>query len=360
MRKHFAALAAAGLAALITGAGAMAADFYAGKRLTILINFAAGGPTDIEGRLLARHIGKHIPGNPNIVVQNMDGAGGLVGTNYIGEVAPKDGTTLGYLTGAGMASVVARDRMRVDFLTYGFVGYQPVAQIYFVRKDVAPGINTPADIFKAQNLVVGGLAADSSKDLQLRLLADIMGLKYKYVTAYKGSAGARLAMERGEINMFAESVPGYRAQVEPSLIAKGLAIPVFADPGWNGSQYYVPFMAKGFPDIPPFHEFYEKATGKPPSGPAWNIFRSILAFDSQMARLITFPPGVPKEAISILQDSVRKLNTDKEFAADAEKLVNFVPNYEANENIHQIIAGALKVSDADRQWIADYIKNAPR
>ncbi len=355
-------LRAAAAAALICVAfqAAKSADFYQGKRLTILINFAAGGPTDIEGRLLARHIGKHIPGNPTVIVQNMDGAGGLVGTNYIGEVAPKDGTTLGYLTGAGMSYIVARERQRVDFLTYGFVAFQPVAQIYFVRKDVAPGIKTPADIFKAQNLVIGGLSADSSKDLQLRLLADVMGLKYKYVTAYKGSAGARLAMERGEISMFAETVPGYRAQVEPALIAKDIAIPLFSDPGWNGASYYVPFMVKSFPDIPPFHEFYEKATGKPPSGPEWNIFKSILAFDSQMARLITFPPGVPKEAIDTMQDAVRKLNADKEFASDAEKLVNFVPNYEARADLPQFIANALKVSDADRQWIANYIKNAPK
>ena len=71
--------------------------FYAGKKLTILVNFAPGGPSDIEGRLLARHIGKHIPGSPAIIVQNMDGAGGQVGTNYLGEVAPRDGSMVGYL-----------------------------------------------------------------------------------------------------------------------------------------------------------------------------------------------------------------------------------------------------------------------
>ena len=66
--------------------------FYKGKRLTLLINFAAGGPSDIEGRLLAKHIAKHIDGQPQIIVQNKDGAGGLVGTNYVGEVGPRDGT----------------------------------------------------------------------------------------------------------------------------------------------------------------------------------------------------------------------------------------------------------------------------
>ena len=80
--------------------------FYKGKRLTIMINFAPGGPTDIEGRLLARHIAKHIDGQPLIIVQNMDGAGGLIGTNYLGEVAPKDGSVVGFLTAPAWRSVV--------------------------------------------------------------------------------------------------------------------------------------------------------------------------------------------------------------------------------------------------------------
>src|SRR5262245_35916351 len=74
--------------------------FYKGKRLTILINFAVGSPTDIEGRLFAKHLARHIDGTPGIVVQNMDGAGGVVGAKYLGEVAPRDGTMAGYFTGA--------------------------------------------------------------------------------------------------------------------------------------------------------------------------------------------------------------------------------------------------------------------
>src|SRR5215510_16274449 len=73
--------------------------FYKGKRLTMLINFAAGGPTDIEGRIFAKYLVKHIDGNPNIVTQNLDGAGGLTGAAYLGEVAARDGTYFGYLTG---------------------------------------------------------------------------------------------------------------------------------------------------------------------------------------------------------------------------------------------------------------------
>ena len=88
-------------AAVVLAAHSAAAQqpYYKGKRLTVLINFAAGGPADIESRIFAKHLVKHIDGAPNLVIQNMDGAGGLIGAQYLGEVAAKDGTVLGALTG---------------------------------------------------------------------------------------------------------------------------------------------------------------------------------------------------------------------------------------------------------------------
>src|SRR5262249_46356897 len=120
-------------AALVCAALPAHADdpFYKGKRLTALINFAAGGPTDIEGRLLARHIGTHIEGQPSIIVQNMEGAGGLIGNQYVGEVAPKDGTVLGYFTGAAWLYATAPEKHRVDFKTYEFIAYQPGTTVYY-------------------------------------------------------------------------------------------------------------------------------------------------------------------------------------------------------------------------------------
>src|SRR5262249_61346575 len=90
------------LGAALLGGGHASADepYYRGGRLTLIINFAAGGPTDIEGRLLAKRLTKHIDGHPGMIVQNMDGAGGMIGAGFLGEVAPKDGTTLGYFTGS--------------------------------------------------------------------------------------------------------------------------------------------------------------------------------------------------------------------------------------------------------------------
>src|SRR5438105_9912531 len=225
-----AAIAGLCAAVLLAAGTARAADpFYKGKRITLLINFAAGGPTDIEGRLFGKYLVKHLAGQPNLIVQNMDGAGGVIGATYLGEVAPKDGTFIGYLSGTSWIYVSEPERWRVDFRSYEFVAYAPGTTVHFVRADVPPGMKQPADIVKAKDLIAGGLSIDTSKDLRLRLGLDMLGVPFRYVTGYRSSPPARLALQRGEINMFSESPPSYRSIVEPALVKTGLAIPVWWD-----------------------------------------------------------------------------------------------------------------------------------
>ena len=237
-----------------------------GKRLTLLINFAPGGPTDVEGRLLAKHIVKHIDGNPLIVVQNKDGASGMVGAAYLGEVGPKDGTMFGYLTGTSWNYVIDPAAFRVDFRSYDFIGAQPGNAVYYMRTDTPPGMKAPADLMKAQGLVVGGLGADSSKDLLQRLTFDMLGLHYRYVTGYRSSNTARLALQNGEINVHSESTPGYLGVVEPSLVKTGKVMPLWYDPTNDGKRL-MPIDSMAHKDIATFPEFYKSVKGGDAVGP---------------------------------------------------------------------------------------------
>jgi tripartite-type tricarboxylate transporter receptor subunit TctC len=356
MLNHWKGLAA-GLCfgASIAAAPATAADgFYQGKRLTVLINFAVGGPTDIEGRLFAKHIGKHLAGTPNIIVQNMDGGGGATGTNFLGEIAPKDGTVLGYLTGVAWRYVNIKERSRVDFLSYNMLAYQPGTTVYYARSNVEPGLKVASDILKAQNLVVGGLTADSSKDILERLSLDLLGVKYKYVTGYTSNSNARLALQRNEINMFAESPPGYIAAVAPSLVASGEVVPLYFDPGYNGKRFSRPAQANGL-DMKPFQEFLRDVKGREPEGKLWDIYKKAIAINGAMQRIVAFPPGTPKPAMDTMREAIRKLATDQEFASDAMKSVGFVPDYEAGDSVQAEVTAALSLPEEDRKFIADYI-----
>ena len=331
--------------------------YYKGKRLTVLINFAAGGPTDIEGRLFAKYLGRHIDGQPTVIVQNMDGAGGVIGAQFVGEVAPKDGTVMGYFAGTSWVYVSDPERWRVDFKAYEFVAYQPGTSIYYVRTDVSPGMKEATDIMKAKGLVSGGLAADNSKDLLMRLALDMLGVSYRHVTGYRSNNTARMALQQNEINFFSESPPGYRSVVEPNLVKNGMVIPVYYDPGWNGESIGVPKPVEGL-TVQPFHELYRKLKGAPPSGQLWDVYLAMLAINSAMQRLLVLPPTTPQPALDALQAAVARLNSDKAFADDAQKTIGFVPEYVAGAQVNRQVRQALVVRPEIKAFVADYIKSA--
>lgn len=343
-----------------TAATAQAQDpFYKGKRLTIMVNFAAGGPTDIEGRLFARNIARHLAGSTNVIVQNMDGAGGLVGSNWLGEIAPKDGTAMGYLTGAAWLHASDPSKYRVDFLSYEFAAYQPGTSIYYVRTDVPPGIKTSADLMKAKGLVSGGLAVDNSKDLLMRLALDMLGLQYRHVTGYRSNNTARMALQQNEISFFSESPPGYRSVVEPSLVKNGQVIPTWYDPGWNGESFAVPRQVEGL-TIPPFHDYFQQVKGAKPSGQLWDVYLTSLAINGAMQRMLVLPPGVPKAALDELRAAVLRLNNDPAFAEEARKVVGFVPEYVASPDTNRQVRAAPSVKPETRAFVANYIKSAKK
>lgn len=224
-----------------------------------------------------------------------------------------------------------------------------------MRTDVRPGLKTAADILKAQNVIVGGLTADSSKDLLERLTLDQLGVKYRYVTGYTSNSTARLALQRGEINFFAESPAGYRSVVEPSIIAKGDAIPLYYDPAWNGTRYSDPVQARGLP-MKPYQDFFKDVMGREPSGKMWDIYRHVLAINGAMQRMVVMPPNVPSAAVEAVREAIQKLNKDKDFAAEADKALGYVPDYEAGPNVQQEVVRALSVPTEDKEWLANYAK----
>lgn len=342
---------------------AQAADFYKGKRLTILINYSAGGPTDIEARLFGRHIGRLIAGNPQVISKNMAGAGGIVATNYLGQKARPDGLTIGYFTATATAQAfkpLKDPGLRVDPASFGLVATQAGTSIAYVRKDLSPGINKPEDILRANGLKIAGLRALSSLDLRQRLVLDMLGVKYDYVTGYRGSSKARVAVMQGEAHLHTESQPSFRAKVKPTMVDTGMAIALYYYPLDDGEEIIPAYeLAKGL-NILPFHEFYQKVKGKAPSGILWKAYREVNRAGSMAQRSILLPPGSPKAALEALRQAVMKLNTDPEFAKDAEKTVNFVPNYDIGKKAEKILAASTKLSPDVIKFLKGYVADVSK
>jgi tripartite-type tricarboxylate transporter receptor subunit TctC len=345
------------VAVVATGGAGAQEPFYKGKRLTVLVNYAAGGPADVEARLFAKYIGRHIAGSPSVIVQNIDGAGGLVGTTYVGEVAPKDGSVIGYLSGAAWRYVNDPERHRIDFKSYEFIAQQSGTSVYYVRSDVAPGMTAAADIAKAKGLIAGGLGPENAKDLRIRLTLDLLGVPFKYVTGYRSSPPARLALQRGEINFYSESAPGYRAIVHPGIVKAGEAVPVYYDPVYaDGALGRAKSMA-GLP-IATFTELYQELNGKPPSGPLWDAYDTILTVIGAMQLVQVAPPGTPKASIDALRAAVAGLDGDKDYADEALKSIGFVPEWQSGPETNPRVRAALAVRPQTRAFIADYIRTA--
>lgn len=351
--RTFAALLAVSALTAATSVSAQE-PFYKGKRLTLLVNFDAGSATDIDARVFARHFVKHIDGAPQLVIQNMPGGGGANGTMYLGEVAPKDGSMLGFITATAWNFAAEPERFRVDFKTYQHVGYTGGTAVYYVRKDVPPGINKPTDIVKAKGLISGGVNARTGRDISIRLTLDILGISFRHVSGYRSGERARLALQRNEIHLYADTTPGYRGAVEGTLVKDGTVIPLWYDPQWNGKAFSRSKQVDGLP-IKAFHEVYQEINGKMPSGRFWETYLALITLNGTMQRILSLPPGAPAAAVAALQTALERLNHDQEFHAEATKTLGFVPEYYASADVGDQIRNALTVSPEIRTFVADYI-----
>ena len=355
-RKAVLAMAASlAMGAAFGTAAAAQAPFYRGKQITILVNFAAGGPTDIEARLFTRAITRHVEGKPPIIVRNMDGAGGMVGANYLGEVAPHDGTYIGYFSSVPWLYSIMPSQRRVPFDKYDFVAYQPGTAIHYMRTDVKPGIKSVDQLPSATDLVVGGLSRDNAKDIMMRLTLDMLGVKYKYVTAYPGSQGVRMALQRGEVNYYAESPAVFRATLQP-LVQQGEIISLYYDPGYDGQSFYVPKQVEGL-GIPSYLDVYRKLKGSDPSGPRWDSYLAALSVNNATQRIVVLPPNSPPEAMAALQNAIHAMAKDPDYINEATKAFGYVPDYVAETATNATVRKMLNVKPEVQSFIQGYMKN---
>ncbi len=303
--------------------GAADAQFYKGKRITVLINYGAGGPTDVEGRLIARHLARHIAGKPRVIVKNMPGAGGIIGSNFMGEVARPDGMTVAIFTPPTISQLLDDPGLRIDFTKFQWLAGVGQPQVCYMRKDAAPGISTVADLLKAKTFKAAGMRNTSSHDIRLRLSLDLLGAKYKYVTGYRGLAKVAAGVLQNETQYSCGSVPNFRSMVEPNLIKTGLAISMF---------YYAPSDAQGnevrFADlagIPTFLDVYKKLRGGMPSGIKYRSLRLVNNLSTYMLRGSFVPAGTPKAAVDALRAAWRALPGDQTFVAEYRKAFRAEP-----------------------------------
>jgi len=283
-------------AVAVTGLSVSAdAQYFKGKRVNIIINYGAGGNTDIQGRMVMRHMKKYIKGNPRLVFRHVSGAGGVVGANFLGEAGKKNGTMMGVFTIPIMAQVMKTPELTIK-------NY----------KDLINNENHP--------IRTGGHGPTSSKDLRTRLLFQAMKIPVKHVTGYKSGGKIRAAILKNELDMTADSLAGYYGRVVAQLIKPGISVPIWhiGTPGPNNTILHSPTVPKG---IPSFQEVYEEKFGKGarPDRLVWNAIRTIGA-SREMLRILVFRKGTDPKAVAEMRAAWDKTMVDKAFLADYAKV----------------------------------------
>ena len=338
----FAGAIVASAVGLSAQAQAQSGDLYAGKTLTVLVGLAAGGSADTLVRAFVPHLKRHIPGDPNIVVQNMPGAGGMVAFNYVYEKAAPDGSTIILSLWDPLAQALGGQGLRARYDQYEFLGGISDLRVNYMRVDAVPGgMKTPADVMKAKDIAVGAYASTDVAGILAHLSLKTLGVPHKVVTGYRGGADVFLALQRGEVHVHNTSLPTFRTRSK-AFITSGEGI---------GLSYLTPSNEKGeftrradVTDMPAFQDLYREVHGKLPSGPNWDALNWMVQQFGEIAYVGLAPPKTPEPALNALRKGIEATMADKAFIEESTKRNGLPFEYVSVKDGQQIFKALSNVS----------------
>ena len=297
--------------------------FYKGKTVRIIVGASAGGGYDTYSRTLARHMGKHIPGNPTLAVENMPGAGFLISANHMYNVAKPDGLTIGhFIGGLFLQQLLGKPGVEFDAPKFQFIGV-PAQDNYMLGAAKSTGITTIEQWLSSKIPVkLGGVGAGSATDDIPKVLAATIGLPMQLVSGYKGTADVRLAFNSGEITGICNSWESFKATWSKELSSGEVTI-------------VLQNIAKPHPEHPklPLAISYARTEE------AKKLINALVHSVGPTARPYVLPPGTPKDRVQILRRAFMEAMKDPEFLADATKAkldINPLDGAELERNVNEV------------------------
>jgi tripartite-type tricarboxylate transporter receptor subunit TctC len=284
------------------------APFYQGKTITVVVGTTAGTAYDLYARVMAQFIGRHIPGNPNTLVQNMPGAGSMIAANYVYGVAKPDGLTLGSINPAlYFNQLEGRKEVKYDWPKFTWIGSSDKSEhLLYMRADTP--FKTLQDVRKAtQPPKCGATGTGTTGHYMPRLLEETLGTKFEIVTGYPGGGDIDLAVERGEIQCRSLTIGAFYAR-EPYHT-------------WRKKNFVRILMQTGkkrdplLPDAPTLPQLMDEY--KTPEL-ARRVSTVVLA-SGEFGRPVVAAPGLPPDRAKILREAFMKTMTDRDFLEEAKK-----------------------------------------
>jgi len=336
------------LAATAAHAGEVA-DFYKGKQVKLIVGYGPGGGYDVYARLVARHLGKYIPGNPLVIVQNMPGAGSLRAVNYLYTAAPRDGTTLAAFSRDMplLGLIGGNSNVEFDPRKFTWLGssssYGNDAYLMFVRKDAA--VKSIADARRPGGppLVLGGTAEGSSGNDVAAVLRDALGLNIKQVLGYPDSNALYLAVDRKEVDGRDAGYSSVKSS-HPQWLKLGSNMHVLV-------QFGRATRHPDFPDVPTARKLAQTDEGR--------ALIELAEIPYRLSRPFAAPPGVPADRAKALQAAFLAVHKDPEYLKEAAKLnvdVSPIDGAEALAAINRIAAAPPALLDKMKALLAGHKK----
>ena len=289
------------------------ADFYKGRDVTFIVGFSVGGSYGAYARMLARHMAQYVPGKPNMITKHLQGGGGSRAANYLYNAAPKDGTMLGFLADSlAVGQLMFPKKAKYDASKMRYIGrLTPVNPVLMINK--GHKAKTIQDAMKHQ-VIVSCSGRNNQSYMFPKATKELLGVKFKQVCGYAGSAPQTMAQERGDIDAQSSAWISWKIR-KWDKIQRGELIPLI--------QYGLE-REKDLPNIPLPQDMTKDADNK-------KIFRFLFA-GGAVGRTLIAAPGVPMDRVKALRAAFQKTMKDPKFLADAKK---------ANANIDPLDGAAL-------------------
>jgi tripartite-type tricarboxylate transporter receptor subunit TctC len=311
------------------GAAEPVEQFFARRTVTIVIGYTAGGSYDLYGRMVARHLGKHIPGQPTVIAQNMPGAGSLKAANYLYELAPKDGTALGMIVeSAALEQALANPAVQYDAGKFTYLGRVATSNNIFMQWHTAK-VQSLEDA-KRMETSLAGTGPGSIAETVPRLLNAVIGTKFKLISGYPASSEAMLAMERGEVDGASSSWAAVKVGKQAWLRENKIKIILQTTPE----------RISELPRTPSLGEIGDTPEDK-------QVF-ALYASGSAIGRSLLGPPGISAERAQALRTAFQAMAKDPDFVAEIQRLsVELDPM--PGEQLERLVAQTLNTPAAVRE-----------
>lgn len=312
-------LLAAGVLCAAPALAQSPAEFYRGKTVTLIVSSASGGGYDTLGRVIANHLGRHIPGNPQVIVRNMPGAGGIVATNHLYNVAAKDGTVVGGVqNNTPFEPLFGTKAATYDPLKFNWLG-TPSFEVAIASVWHKTPVNSWKDT-RTREITMGSSGVNSTPSFYGRLLIETLGMKLKIIVGYESQTHAFLAMERGEID-------GYPSVFYNSLMS--------TRPTWYRDKQVKLLVQMGLEKEPAIPEvpFALDLVSNPD-----DKLMMVAAFAPlQSGRPYLLPPGVPADRVAAMQAAFLDTFKDPDFVAEANKRGLGINAPRSGKQLHELL-----------------------